>query len=555
MPHHPLSILLKHAFSSVVDEDPAVAEALAHRRASRRQFLRDTLITAGGLTLGGGLALAGSQALAGGLTGAGSRKAPSGKRPSVAIIGAGIAGLNACYQLKKQGIIATVYEASNRVGGRMYTLKDKMGEGITTDIGGEFVDTTHTDIRQLADELTLPMYNLREDTLIPKTFYFGGKKLGQQDLRTALAPFVPRLVKDIASLPEKPSHATADAFRHLDNLSITEYLSGIGISGWLYDFLNVVLTREYGMEASEQSAVNFLIMFEPPSESNGGPSESNGDYELFGNDHEVLKIKGGSQQLTNALFERIKDQVLTGYRLKALSAREPLSAEKPAGYDLVFETAGQLPVKQDPVKADYVLLAIPFTILRNITLSVDMPQEKRKCIDEIGYGNSCKFIMGTTGKPWRAAGDQGYTFTDLSFGCGWDSSQRQSENHGSFTVFGGGHFADHVNSTNEESLAAEFLPALERIYPGSTEAWNHRLLKFCWASNPHSRAAYSSFKKGQWSTIAGWEGVPLGDIYFAGEHVSLDFQGYMNGGAKTGREAAALIAEKIHKNIDKQQLS
>jgi monoamine oxidase len=52
-------------------------------------------------------------------------------------------------------------------------------------------------------------------------------------------------------------------------------------------------------------------------------------------------------------------------------------------------------------------------------------------------------------------------------------------------------------------------------------------------------------KKGQWSTIAGWEAVPVGNLYFAGEQVSLEFQGYMNGAASTGRQAAEAILASI----------
>ncbi|MDR3713948.1 MAG: FAD-dependent oxidoreductase [Puia sp.] len=519
MPHSPLTGFLQRAFSEAVRQDTGLAASLEARRRSRREFLRNAVYVAGGLAVAPGMLQAWPP---GGPTG--SKK--EGRK--VAIIGAGIAGLNACYQLKKQGIHATVYEAAARVGGRMYTLKDRFGAGITTDIGGEFVDTTHTDIHQLVKELNLPLYDLREDRLIPKTFYFGGKQLGQQDLKTAITPFVGRLVADIRSLPEKISHETAGSFRSLDHQSITEYLSGIGIGGWLYDFLNVVLTREYGMEASEQSAVNFLIMFEAP------PAAAT-DYELFGNDHEVFKIQGGSQQLTDALYRQISDRVVMNHKLVAIDSHAA------GGYRISLEQGGSV----RNLDVDYLLLTLPFTILRTLKFSVDMPDEKRKCIDEIGYGNSCKFVMGMDSKPWRTAGKQGYTFTDISFGCGWDSSQRQSEGRGSFTVFGGGDFGDSLYQRKTEELVKDFIPALDKIYPGAGKAWNGRQVKFCWAKNPFSAAAYSSFKKGQWSTLAGWEAVPVGNIYFAGEHVSRDFQGYMNGGAQTAREAAALIAAKI----------
>jgi len=517
MSRSPFTDLLKKAFSDSLKENKAASELF---KQSRRKFLRDTSYAAGGLALMPSL-----------LNSFTSDKNFAGKK-TVAIIGAGIAGLNACYQLRKQGIYATVYETSVRAGGRMFTLKDAFGNGITTDVGGEFVDTTHTDILQLAKELGLQLYDLRKDPLNPKELFFGGEHISNKALKNAFAPFVEKLVKDIQSLPQKISHKTAGSFRHLDEQSITEYISGIGIKGWLFDFINVVLTREYGMEASEQSAINFLIMFQPP----GKPGAY---YEMFGDDHEVYKIKGGSQQLTDALYEKLKQQVVFNYSLTAV---DKASDNKHA---LSFQSNNETKI----VHADYVLMAIPFTILRNIKMNVQMPAEKRKCIDEIGYGNSCKFIIGVNSKPWRSVGKQGYTFTDTSFGCGWDSSQMQSEQKGSFTVFGGGHFGDDLNKKKTDDIVKDFVPGLDRIFPGVNAAYNKINIKYCWATNALVKGGYSSFKKGQWSTLAGWEGVPVGNIYFAGEHVSRDFQGYMNGGAQTGRVAAGKIAEKILRKV------
>ncbi len=515
MSRNPFTDLLKKAFSDSLREDNATSESFNQ---SRRKFLRESVYAAGGVAL-----------IPSFLHAFNSSKNIAGKK-TVAIIGAGIAGLNACYQLKNQGIHATIYEASVRAGGRMFTLKDALGDGITTDVGGEFVDTTHTDILQLVKELGLPMYDLRKDHQEPKELFFGGKHISNTELKKAFAPFVGRLVKDITSLPQKISYKTADSFRHLDAQSITEYISGIGIKGWLFDFINVVLTREYGMEASEQSAINFLIMFEPPDKP--GPY-----YEMFGDDHEVYKIKGGSQQLTDALYEKLKQQVVFNYSLTAITK------EGENKYALSFQSNDETKT----IHADYVLMAIPFSILRTIKMNIDLPAEKRKCIDELGYGNSCKFIMGLNSKPWRSIGKQGYTFTDTSFGCGWDSSQMQSEQKGSFTVFGGGHFGDDLNKKKTDDIIKDFVPGLDRIYPGANAAYNKINIKYCWATNALVKGGYSSFKKGQWSTLAGWEGVPVGNIYFAGEHVSRDFQGYMNGGAQTGRVAAAAITEKILK--------
>jgi monoamine oxidase len=514
MAHSPLTNLLKSAFHTAVQQDEEAAAIFNEYSESRRRFLKQAAVAAGTVALTPTMF---STALA-----------QKSSNAHIAIIGAGIAGLNAAYQLQKNGIKATVYEASGRIGGRMFTMHDEFGKGITTDIGGEYVDTTHADILQLAKEFNLPLYDIRTDKLTRKTFYFGGKLMGQADLSAAIKPFVVQLVKDFKSLPNIISYHSAAQFERLDKLSITQYMASIGIKGWLHDFLNVTLTREYGMEASVQSAVNFLIMFEQPV-----AGEMN--YELFGQDHEVFKIKGGSQHLTDALYGKVKDQVKTEYTLKTVT-----KGEKEI-YNLQFAHAGG----NITINADKVIIAIPFTILRGIAFNVPMPSGKRKCIDEIGYGNSSKFFIGINDKPWRKHGSQGYTFTDLDFGCGWDSSLMQSETKGCFTVFGGGNFSDTVNLEDKKKLATKFVAELNTIYPGMDKDFSKKTMKFCWQNNPYSKAAYSSFKTGQWSTLAGWEGVPVGQIYFAGEHVSREFQGYMNGAAQTGHVAAKMVMKAL----------
>jgi len=485
-------------------------QAFAAWKKSRRQFIRDMALAAGSMTI---------------LPSFLSNKKAA---PDIVIVGAGMAGLNAAYQLNKKGIRATVYEASARAGGRMFTMKDQFGEGITTDIGGEFVDTTHADILQLAKEFNLPFYDLREDTLAPKTFYFEGRLMDQSDLRAAITPYANQIMKDVTSLPPFIDHTTAALFKHLDDMSISEYLDTLGISGWLNSFLNVVLTREYGIETKDQSAVNFLIMFVPPVETEK-------DYQLFGPTHEVFKIKGGSQQLTDSIYGSVKDQVLLNYKLTKV---RQLDSGK---YELTFLNQNQ----EKLILADYVLMTIPFSILRNISFSVSMPAEKRRCIDELGYGNSCKFVMGVNQKPWRIAQKQGYTFTDLSFGAGWDSSQMQNPYHGSFTVFGGGKIGDYINENKEAVLVQKFSSELNVVYPALENILTGKNLKFCWGVYPFTKGGYSAFKRGQWSTLSGWEATPVGNIFFAGEHVSKEYQGYMNGAAETSRVAVEKMLSRI----------
>ena len=511
MSHLAITALLKRAFQKAASDNNEKLLFPESMQQSRRKFLQDAAILGTGMLIAPLLLKAGDFST----------------DKKIVIVGAGIAGLNAAHQFKKLGFTATVYEAGNRTGGRMYTLKNYFGKSITTDIGGEFVDNTHEEIIALTKELNLDFYDLRTEKLTNKTFFFGSRNYSEDELGEALKPYVAQMEKDIRSLPKMKNYTTATTFEKLDQLSIADYLKTLGISGWLYDFIYVVLTREYGMEASEQSALNFLIMFD-------APKTTDKNYELFGAEHEVFKIKGGSQHLTDTLAETLKANIQLQHQLESITQNKN-------DISLFFNNKG----KKIIVHADYVVIALPFSILRKIPFDAAMPELKRKCIDELGYGNSCKFIMGFKDKAWRTAGKQGYTFTDESFGCGWDSSQMQSDKEGSFTVFGGGQFANDVNAQQQEKLSSHFVKGLDTIYPGVAKAYTGKNIKFCWAKSPVAKAGYSSYKVGQWSTLAGWEAVPVGNIHFSGEHTSIEFQGYMNGAAVTGKMAAEQIAAKV----------
>ena len=70
---------------------------------------------------------------------------------------------------------------------------------------------------------------------------------------------------------------------------------------------------------------------------------------------------------------------------------------------------------------------------------------------------------------------------------------------------------------------------IERAYPGATARAQRQGLALPLADVPVDQGRYSCYKPGQWTTIAGAEGLPVGNLFFAGEHCSYDFQGYMNG--------------------------
>ena len=88
--------------------------------------------------------------------------------------------------------------------------------------------------------------------------------------------------------------------------------------------------------------------------------------------------------------------------------------------------------------------------------------------------------------------------------------------------------------------AARGLVQLAPVYPGLS--WNGKATQSLPHKSPFFNASYSYWRVGQYTKFSGYEGVPLGGVYFCGEHTSTDFQGFMEGGASTGKQTAKDLA-------------
>jgi hypothetical protein len=129
--------------------------------------------------------------------------------PRIAIVGGGIAGLTALHSLKKSGLDATIYESSNRVGGRIFSVTDAMGPNTWTEFGGEFIDTNHADMWRLAEEFGLELMDYAqasEAKLIKEAFFFNGQHYTLAQVVEEFRGFAPRMQADIDKLDDEISY-------------------------------------------------------------------------------------------------------------------------------------------------------------------------------------------------------------------------------------------------------------------------------------------------------------------------------------------------------------
>ncbi len=195
---------------------------------------------------------------------------------------------------------------------------------------------------------------------------------------------------------------------------------------------------------------------------------------------------------------------------------------------------------------DLVILTVPFTVLREIDIQMELPPIKRQVIRELGYGTNTKFIVETQSRTWRQAGYRGYLFNERIHN-GWDSAQMQQNNEGTgtFTCYYGGERGKNAARGTEAEQLSHIMPALDAAVPGTKAALTGKMELAHWTANPFIRGSYSCLKPGQVTAFDGVAFDPVRRLYFAGEHCSTDFWGFMNGGAETGRKVADKVLKKM----------
>jgi len=458
----------------------------------------------------------------------GCRRSGNESGPRVAIVGAGIAGLSAAHALAKGGLSADLYEAGARAGGRILTLQNVVAPGLLSEAGGEFIDSDHADMLALAREFGFAIKDAQAPEFSGRTetaWFFGGRLRAEAEVALAVREMTGRIQMDIGALPDRIVAGAGGKAAQLDTHSLDEYLAKREVTGWLRDLLVAAYVTEFGLDAGQQSCLNLLTLISLDT--------SAGRFQVFGKSDERYRVDGGNQAVTDALADKYQSHLKLNHRLEAI-------ASAGEGFKLSFQGPGG-PVE---TRADVVILTLPFTLLRSVDMRVELPPLKRKAIDELGYGTNAKLFLGFSSRPWRKAGFSGNFFTDGPMQSGWDHTRVQPEPAGGLTVFQGGSAGVALGQGGPAAQAAAMSDPLEALFPGSKAARNGKVGAFHWPSYPLSLGSYACYKPGQWTGFAGEEGKAEGNLFFAGEHCSLDFQGYMNGGAATGREAAQAVLAK-----------
>jgi monoamine oxidase len=520
----------------------AVQEERREMRLTRRDFLKVTGAAVGAAALGGPVAAL-----------AATRPKPSGTS-RIAIIGGGISGLNAALTLQDAGISSTVYEASPRVGGRMHSDTTSWLNGQTSEHCGELIDSRHKTILGLTTRFKLPTVDLlaAEPNQSTETdFFFGGYYTTTQENVDFNAVWN-AVKKDLTSAPFPTLYNSFNqAGFDLDHLSLFDWIETRvpgGHTSRMGQLLDVAYNIEYGNVTTEQSSLNmvYLLGFQPQP----------GQFRIFGASDERYHIAGGNERLPQAIAAALAPStVQLNTALTAIATNT----------DGTFTLTLTGPSGKFTRVVDRVVMTIPFSVLRGLNYSrAQFDSLKQTAITQLGYGKNCKLQLQFDSRMWNQQGPwglgNGSTYSDTGYQNTWDVTRAQDGSTGIMVDYTGGGvpLASFTGNPTDPKVVAgfakTFLSQIEPVFPGITKQWNGRATLDVPLANPFLLGSYSYWKVGQYTLFSGYEKArqpnpTTGKCHFAGEHCSINFQGFMEGGAQEGARAANEILDDFKNGI------
>jgi monoamine oxidase len=438
-------------------------------------------------------------------------------------VGAGLAGLSAAHRLGQLGYRPSIYEASDRVGGRAYTIRDYFAS--KAELGGELIDSGQTTIRKLVPELGLHLLDLSEaaGNLEPVRYYFASTRYSEAEMIESFRPAAARLLQDRSGLLGRFSFANFDreseVLAKLDRLSLEEWLTTRRVPEPIRSLIDAAYAAEYGRDIGEQSCLNFLLMV----------GTDLGSLQIYGESDWRFTVAEGSDAIARELGRRLPSPVAHGYVLEAVKRQS----------DGTLLTTFRVGTRTEEVIADRLAITIPFTQLRRCSLRLDLPPMKREAIEKLQYGLHAKVLVGTSARPWRADKTSGTSFHDKIFQASWDSALPGEQ--GVLTFLSGGSVAGRTTEGTTEEQGERNVIEADRIFPKMREVYKGRAARVYWPSMPFNLGSYACYAPGQYTGIGGHEGPAVGNVHFAGEHTSKAYQGWLVGAIESGERVAREI--------------
>lgn len=450
---------------------------------SRRKFIRNTLISGGGLLLG-------AQAFG---------NVVVGKKPKVIIIGAGFAGLAAAYKLHQRNIDFVILEARNRIGGRVFSHTIDEQEKLVVELGAEWVGNSHERLIELCNEFKLPLQdNYMTSRLIYKGEFFDKGQWG----------FSKEWEKVFNQMKTDYHKLTDAGARKLDKIDFWTYLVNNGCDGRDLELKELLDSTDFGESLRHVSAYAAIAEY----------AESDDTNEMD------KKIIGGNSRLAYALQDAIgKDKVKLQHKVQKI--------EQGSNVKLTC-TNGQI------FTGDFIICTIPAFSAKKINWQPALPAAMQQAMNELQYARINKNALLYSERFWK---EESFDMvTDQPGHYYYHATKDQPSKKGALISYTIGDKAPVIKNQSNEWRADMHNMTLNPAF-GDTKKYLEKQEDYYWGDDEYSRGAYALYGIGQWFGVFPVLQQSFMRTHFAGEHLSEDWQGFMEGALQTGEAAAAKI--------------
>ncbi len=448
----------------------------------------------------------------------------------VVVIGGGMAGMVAAFELLRQGHVPLVLEAQGRVGGRVWTCRD-FAPGLYAEFGAMRIPLVH--------DLTLEYCRLFGLELRPFVMgnpnclvYMGGVRMTAEEAERepSRLPFEladhevgrsatvmwEEAIADLKELLETEGWDTGweRIVAEYDHFSIQEFLEARGFSEgavemWAnLNFVEADLNTAFVEQLREDLGRFYEDMFE---------------------------VVGGTDLLARSFFEELQNYVRLGAEVKAISQDQD-------SVTVHYKTE----TGRASVVADFAVCAIPFSVLRNVEMLTPLSRGKQRAIRQLAYSASTKILFQCRRRFWEDEGIVGgSTATDLPvrrivYPSHPDPRTQRGVLLASYTW---GQDAQRWGAMDNETRLEEALEDVAQIHPQVLEEYEYGQTH-SWSDDRWARGAFALFNPEQQTELQEDIVRPEGRIYFAGEHCSL-YHAWIQGALESGIRAA----KEIHQHL------
>ena len=422
---------------------------------------------------------------------------------SVLIAGAGLAGLTAARELTKRGAAVTVIDPRDRVGGRVLTLREPFLHGEHAEAGADLIDESQTEICKL-----IAAVGLRTAKILPGGFTTVREVNGRRRIAGK------RGWENLAKRLQPEVRAFGVSEQRWDG-GVADSLAGETVAQWLNRIRAPKAIRDVavglrGFFLADVEELSLLMLADQFAE--GAPGRE-----------KMFRIRGGNDRLPAALAKALGSTI----RLHTILRRVTHTRE---GITAALESKGRI----DEARFDFVICTMPATTLRDVVFDPPLPEPQRRALSILKYGAATKTALQFNRAPWRRRGMPRAFGTALPIGAVWDGSE---EHNGKIlTLLAGG----GASAATQDMLAAEGPSRIVRelSWLNLKNAELTRWASMSWEHERWSGGGYAFFDTQFPPSLRYVLARPVDRIFFAGEHTSLRWQGYMNGAVETGMRAA-----------------